>query len=356
MRLRKIVLKNFRNYADANLELDANLVLILGENASGKTNLIESIYFLSNLKSFRAPDNLLVKNQEDYFSIRGQSETDAFEITIQARPAIKRSYKLNEVKVGRSLWQSFATVLFAPSDLNLFVLGPALRRRFLDESLTQVKKDYSADLASLDHVLSQRATLLGKIFQKQAQEQELDFWDEQLAALSLRVSLARSELLSFLNKDMETVYQTMTGFKSKFFIEYKSAVSELTLKTFEEKIKAARAAELQSGINLVGPHRDDFVVKKDGELNIYNSSRGELRSQILALKLLQAQFLVAHERKPVVLLDDVFSELDETRRTKLLESLSGHQVFITSTEEHHLPKLAQAALIVKATDGKLTRI
>ncbi|HEV8601594.1 MAG TPA: DNA replication/repair protein RecF [Patescibacteria group bacterium] len=355
MGLRKISLKNFRNYSNLSLALDANLVLILGENASGKTNLIESIYFLSNLKSFRVADNFLVKDQEDFFSIEGQTEQQEMEVVVQTNPTLKRSYKIDGAKVKRPLWQSFATVLFAPTDLNLFILGPSFRRRFLDEALTQVKKDYSADLASLDHVLSARATLLSEIFQRKATESELDFWDEQLAALTLRISLARSEFLSFLNKQMSSVYQNITGFNSKFLIEYKSAANDITLEAFREKIKAVRAAEMQAGLNLAGPHRDDFTVKKDGQLNINNSSRGELRSQILTLKFLQAQFLSSYGRKPIILLDDVFSELDEARRTNLLNNLTDHQVFITSTEEHHLPRLNNP-MVIKVTAGSAAQI
>ena len=118
-------------------------------------------------------------------------------------------------------------------------------------------------------------------------------------------------------------------------------------------LKSHEQAEIRSGQNLIGPHRDDFELQKDEQTSLFNSSRGELRAQILALKLLQADFLDQSNKKPIILLDDVFSELDETRRTRLIENLKGHQIFITSTEEHHLPKLAKDALILKVENNEI---
>ena len=133
MKVCQVSLKNFRNYKQISIDCDADLVLILGDNASGKTNFLESIYFLSRLKSFRAPDNLLVKNQEDYFELQAAVDNQSFEAMVQINPVLKRQYKINDQKTKRGLWQSFSTVLFVPNDLNLFQLGPILRRKFLDE-------------------------------------------------------------------------------------------------------------------------------------------------------------------------------------------------------------------------------
>ena len=127
----------------------------------------------------------------------------------------------------------------------------------------------------------------------------------------------------------------------------------LTEEELLANLKIHEEAEIRSGKNLIGPHRDDFEIFKDGQLNLFNSSRGELRTQILALKLLQAEYLTQTGKKPLILLDDVFSELDEVRRTKLIESLTGHQIFITSTEEHHLPKIANSAQILKVENNEI---
>ncbi len=334
------------------MELNSDLVLILGENAAGKTNLLESIYFLSRLKSFRAPDNLLVKHQEDFFNLQGRFGENKFESIVQIQPSLRRQFKINDQKTKRGFWNTFPVVLFVPNDLNLFQLGPILRRKFLDETLIQIDMAYSLDLESLDHILKQKAALLEQIYQNQAQSIDLEFWNQQLVPVAIRITNKRQEFVDFLNQQLTTQTNQLTGFDSNFELRYK----RMEAKTEEELIsslKAHETAEIRSGKNLIGPHRDDFEIYKDGQLNLFNSSRGELRSQILALKLLQAQYLGEASKKPIILLDDVFSELDEIRRTKLIENLTGHQIFITSTEEHHLPKIVQDAQILKVVNNEI---
>lgn len=353
MRLSQIRLENFRNYKQISINIDSDLVLILGENAAGKTNFLESIYFISQLKSFRSPDHLLVKSGEEYFTIAGEGASQRgalsnYEVVVQSQPIIKRGFKINGQRVKRGIWKSFTTVLFAPNDLNLFFLGPALRRKYLDDTLSQISKGYAMDLLSLEHVLKQRRTLLEQIMAGSAQREELGFWNEQLISLTLRIGQERKKFLDFVAHKFAEVYQSLTGFTNNFTIDYKTYADE----QLPKKLQEHQESEIRSGQNLVGPHREDFLITKDGQTNIHNSSRGELRSQILAIKLLQAEYLDQHQMPPIILLDDVFSELDETRRTKLLESLKGHQIFITTTEEHHLPEIKSAQKI-KVDNGKV---
>ena len=344
-----MVLENFRNYSKISVSTDADLVLILGENAAGKTNFLESIYFLSRLKSFRAPDELLIKQGEDFFGLKGAVGSRQLEVVMQKSPSTKRGYKIDGQKTPKSLWQAFRNVLFVPGDLNLFILGPSARRKFLDDILAQKNKEYALALVSLDHVLKQKSALLEALNQGQGDLNQLDFWNDQLAEFSETIAEARQGFVDFLTSRFSQTNQSLTGFGSKFSVEFKTQAN--TKQGFLEKLGLLREAEIRSQMNLVGPHRDDFTLAKDGVLNIYNSSRGELRMQILALKLLQAEFLSDGENKPIILLDDVFSELDETRRTKLIENLQGHQIFITSTEEHHLPKFTKAVLVLKVENN-----
>ena len=354
--LREIKLKNFRNYDSAEVEFNSDLVLILGNNASGKTNLIESIYFLSNLSSFRSPDNLLAKREEDYFRINAVYGERQLEAVVQTQPMLKRQFKIDDQKIKRLAWSAFETVLFAPTDLNIFSLGPSLRRKYLNETLSQKHKSYAADLASLEHVLKQRAALLVMMSKGLAQDFQLDFWNHELANLSLRISNARREFIEFIKKEFALTYNNISEFSGEFEITYKGLSAETTTEEFIKLLNEHREAEVRSGTNLIGPHRDDLIINKDGVLNIYNSSRGELRSQILAIKLLQAKYLSTTETKPVILLDDVFSELDDMRRNRLLESLVGHQIFITTTEESHLPKFEKPHQTVRVVDGIISNI
>ena len=353
MRLTNLVLKNFRNYQNLEVSFNSDLVLILGANASGKTNLLESIYFLSRLRSFRAPDELLINHREDYFALQGRAGNRQMETVVQKSGLVKRSFKLDGQKTKRSLWQTFATVLFVHNYFNLFILGPVFRRKYLDEVLGQRDSLYVLSLSSLEHVLKQRGALLQLLGRGEGQRSELDYWNLELAKTALTIWVKRTELIGFLNRRFNQVNRDLTNFDHIYQIEFVSANRFANENEFLAELGRLEPAEIRAGKNLLGPHRDDFLIKKNGELNIYNSSRGELRAQILALKLLQAEYLTNGESKPVILLDDVFSELDEIRRTKLLETLTGHQIFITTTEEHHLPKLAKDVQIFKVENNQL---
>ena len=352
MPLVSVGLENYRNYKKIQAGVDSDLVLILGENAAGKTNFLESIYFLSRLKSFRAPDELLVKNLESHFSLSADYSGQKLEVVVQIQPSLKRQFKVDGQKTKRSFWKPFPVVLFVPNDLNIFHLGPILRRKFLDETLSQIDQAYVLDLESLDHILKQKTALLERIYQGQEQPEALDFWNQQLAPVAFRITLARSEFIHFLNNKLSEKINLLTGFEGKFFVDYKHTESD-SESALLGNLRSHSEAEIRSGKNLVGPHKDDLTIQKNDELNLYNSSRGELRAQVLALKLLQAEYLSRDNKKPIILLDDVFSELDELRRTKLIENLSGHQIFITSTEEHHLPKIATDASILKVENNEI---
>jgi DNA replication and repair protein RecF len=351
--LKSVYLENFRNYKRLEVNTDNDLVVVVGENASGKTNFIESIYFLAYLKSFRAPDNLLVHKQEDYFKIAGNYRESKLEAVVQVNPVLRRGFKIDDAKIKRVHWRTFKTVLFVPDDLNLFILGPAARRKYLNETLVQLDPAYAMDIASLEHVLKQRGALLEDIASGRGTRDQLDFWDLQLAEISLRLSKIRRDYLSYVSDRFESAYGKLTDLPAQFRIEYKGLPSEFDQDLFLSRLREYQDAEIRSGQNLFGPHRDDFNIYKDEELNIYNSSRGELRAQILAIKLLQAEYLTIGSEKPIVLLDDVFSELDETRRTMLLSSLSGHQIFITTTDEHNASKIVPDGKILRTQENSL---
>lgn len=353
MRLKLVELENFRNYARLAVDTDHDLVFLVGENASGKTNFIESIYFLAYLKSFRAPDNLLVNSNEDYFKVSGQADETRMEAVVQVNPVMRRGFKLDDQKIKKVLWQTYRAVLFVPNDLNLFILGPAARRKYLNETLAQINPAYAADVVSLEHILKQRSALLGEIAVGRATRDQLDFWDTQLAQTSVRVSQARRDFLSFIDDRFVQTYSRLTGFLSGFKIEYKGLPQEFDESMFLSKLREYQDAEIRSGQNLFGAHRDDFNIIKDGALNIYNSSRGELRAQILTIKLLQAEYLTVGANKPIILLDDVFSELDQLRRELLLKSLTGHQIFITATDDHDALKISSDAKILRTGQNQI---
>jgi DNA replication and repair protein RecF len=353
MRLKSVELENFRNYKKLSVETDHDLIFLVGENASGKTNFIESIYFLAYLKSFRAPDNLLVNSNEDYFRVTGRTDDTKMEAVVQVNPITRRGFKLDDQKIKKVLWQTYRAVLFVPNDLNLFILGPAARRKYLNETLAQINPAYAADVVSLEHVLKQRSALLSEINSGRASRDQLDFWDTQLADISLRVSKVRRDFLGFVDDRFTEVYSKLTGFLTVFKVEYKGLPAEYDQYEFLVKLREYQEAEIRSGQNLFGAHRDDFNIFKDGALNIYNSSRGELRAQILTIKLLQAEYLTIGDNKPLVILDDVFSELDQKRREMLLKYLAGHQIFITTTDDHDVLKISPHAKLLRTGNNEI---
>jgi len=234
----------------------------------------------------------------------------------------------------------------------MFDLGPSLRRKFLNQTLSQISLEYALNLVTLEHVLKQKTALFGQILEGRSERSELEIWNQELARVSVGLNHARKAFVGYLSADLNNVYSKLSDFRTKLSVIYKGIEAE-TPEEFLAKLKRYEEAEIRSGQNLYGPHRDDFIIDKDGKENVYNSSRGELRSQVLALKLLQARYLDVHRHKTVILLDDVFSELDETRRARLVSSLSGHQIFITTTEEHHLPSLVSSTKILRVAENQI---
>jgi len=353
MRLTKLKLTNFRNYEQAEVVTDSSLVLVLGENATGKTNLLESIYYLSQLKSFRAPDPMLVRFGSEFFGVAGIYGEHNAEVVVQISAKTGRVFRFDGQKIKKGLWSAFRTVLFVPNDLNLFILGPIFRRKFLDETLSQKNPVYNLNINSLEHVLKQRSALLQLLGRNEGNPAELVFWNQELARLSIAIRTARLEFLGFLNERFKQTIKKLTGFEYGCDIVFTTFSDIVDEPSFLTELENLKLAEIRSGKNLLGPHRDDFIINKDGLLNLHNSSRGELRAQILALKLLQAEYLIEGDNKPIILLDDVFSELDETRRVKLLESLTGHQIFITTTEDHHLPAMQSDVKILRVENNRV---
>ncbi|MGE5392367.1 MAG: DNA replication/repair protein RecF [Candidatus Saccharibacteria bacterium] len=352
--LTRLELENFRSYEKIGVDCGSDLVLVLGENAAGKTNLLEAVYYLNTLESFRSPDPLVVRRGAGHFRVSGRFDDGReAEVVVQTSPVTRRGYRIDKQKTRRSDWSINPVVLFVPQDLNLFFLGPANRREFVNRILSQVNPGYRTDLSELTQVLKQKTALLEAIRDGVADRAELSFWNDRLADISLRIYEGRSEFASFVNSRFPEVYARITDLPGSFSLEYrhmkKTEKSEL-MAHLTEHIEA----EVASGTNLIGPHRDDYRLLKDGVEVIHLSSQGELRSQILALKLIEAAFLEGRSgRKATVLLDDVFSELDEMRRGRLMEFFAENQVFITTTEEHHLPGFKREFMVLRLSQSLL---
>ena len=379
MLVTRIGLQNFRNYSNLDLELSEGPTLLVGNNGQGKTNLVESIYYLGNLGSHRvSTDQALVKQGEEFAIIRANvSNLDiATLLEVQINRNGSNRAKINKQEVPAKQLPRFASVvLFAPEDLVLVRGEPGSRRRFMDELLVRLKPRFGGILSDYDRVLRQRNSLLksskGKI--PTGGESTLEIWDEKLVELGSQIIWARAELINYLQPEVTAAYSDVAG--STHTINLYPALSlfgatsieddDLTLvkdldpevlsEKFHERIVENRKAELERGVTLVGPHRDDLSIQLNGMPSRGYSSHGESWSLALALKLASAN-LIKHDSligDPVLVLDDVFAELDESRRERLAEAvLDFQQILVTAAVAKDVP-LELSARIVPIASGQV---
>lgn len=352
MRLRKLSLHGFRNLCDRELDVPAEGVAILGRNAQGKTNLLEAIAYLETFRSFRgASDDRLVRFGEDVFRLAGELRpdgTDGGARTVSAGYQVGSRTKRVRVdgEVQPRLGDAIGvvgTVLFTPRDVRLVTDGPAERRRFLDIVLSLNDADYLAALQRFRQSLAQRNAALRE------PGAPVGAWEGAMLRWGAEVTRARAAWVAEATEGFARHYQEVFGSASAF-LRYEPSIfgvsgssdSETVLGAYEDALEAAREAERRRGVTLVGPHRDELKIEvglPDGETvdaREYGSG-GQRRTAALALRLAEAETLRRRRRRePILLLDDVFAELDEERSTRLLELLDRAvpgQVILTAPKE-----------------------
>lgn len=346
MKVKQIAIKNFRNYPELILDITSDFVVLSGPNAVGKTNLLESVYFASLFKSFRDDSEFIFMKNTTTAEVkvvverRGQEHT--VEIFLEQRDKIYANFKQDGVTKRRRDVQGFLNVvIFEPSDVSMFTAGPEGRRRYLNMVLSQKDIQYLEDVANYKKVLGQKNRVLQQIKAKVATQEELTSWNEQIIRLGVPIIMARKRFISFLNQHFSEVYSNISGFHRPVEVEYETlggTTQEEVESSFRKALAEQTAKEIAISTSVVGPHRDDFNLKSDGLFLSPFSSRGELRSQVLALKVLELEYISKGEDKPILLLDDVLSELDDQRRTFLLKYLQGKfQTFITTTHPLEMP-------------------
>lgn len=324
-------LQNFRNYDDYMLELDKGVNIVVGPNASGKTNLLEAIYMVSKAKTFRGRNKETVQDGKEWARVDAHSTAGERVLKVQppAQPTLEIDKKLLKRK---DRWQGLIpVVLFDPEDLRLLRGSPQRRRDYLDVTLAQADQNYATHLSRYNRALTQRNKLLKKEI---LTDDELFVWDIKLAEHGSVLVQKRQEQVASLNKQMSKLYSTIAGAKQTIKISYISHITDSDPKN--KLLKALHANfnhDHRRGFTSVGPHRDDISFSIDGNNAHSHASRGETRSLVLALKIIEAEMTEkTHGERPIMLLDDVFSELDASRRHYLIEHLREHQVIITTTD------------------------
>lgn len=329
MIIKSINLTNFRNHETYHLECNEDTTLILGENGCGKTSVLEAIYILTRGKSFRATDPDILKRGKDFYRIEILYNTG--ETTVATFDGNKKSFQVVDKKAARLPKKNrYPIILFLPSDLNLVSGSPSRHRDYFDRIFSNFIEDYNEALSRYEKALKQRNELLKM---DNFNESSLFSWNLLLAKYGTKLYKYRKELVEEINKSFNDVYHSIAKNDDKVELVYKTEVEGVTeskyLKLLEENINRDRKIEHTS----FGIHKDDFVFLFNGCEADGSASRGETRSIILALKFIEAAIIYDKtSQKPIVLLDDVFSELDESRRKSLIKNFKDHQVIITSVE------------------------
>lgn len=344
MYLAALQLKDFRNYASLSLTFSPGLNVIYGDNAQGKTNLLEAIAFLATGKSHRTSrDQEMIREGTEGLTASAsiQRRTGALQVELSLGLHSRKRVKINGVAENRiiKLLGNLAAVFFSPDDLQLLKGGPALRRRFLDVELSQVSQPYLHYLVTYNRTLAQRNTLLK---QERVDPSLLNIYDEQLAAAGSQLVVRRARALQELDLLSSSYHQLLSEGKEQLHLQYQSQGlgeelgldPEAVADRLHTLLKQRRPDELRRQITLVGPHRDDiafWINQRDARLY---ASQGQQRTAVLSLKLAELDFMKGQIGEyPILLLDDVASELDPHRRHYLLHAVdAGVQTLVSCTD------------------------
>ena len=332
-----IRLQNFRSYDDRTFEFGDGVNVIVGPNAAGKTNLLESVLVVCSGGSFKARDCEMVKNGAEWMRLDADTSVGKRTTKIIVEPLPSKSYDLDGKILSRLLpSRTIPTVLFEPNHLFLLSGSPDARRKYLDDLIEKTDLSFYATRNHYKRVLAQRNSLLKN--NSPHLLNDIFVWNFRLSELGGQIAKKRFELVEELNAQLSNIYSEISGKPSQIRLDY---LSKFHPKNYEtellKKLEHNLDKETQRGYTLYGPHRDDFEAQMDGQPMQVVSSRGEVRTMVLTLKILELiQIQNARNQKPIFLLDDVFSELDSTRRAALARYTQTHQTFITTTDSDML--------------------
>lgn len=327
-------LQQFRSYRDGSFEFNPSVNIIVGPNASGKTSLLEAVVVGLQGASFKARDAELLQHETDWSRIDIGSEDEVRVCKIQARPdKIIKTFEIQDNEYKRLSHQKIEpVVLFEPNHLLLLHGSPELRRSFIDDLVSQLKPEFSTVRRHYKRVLAQRNSLLKQ--NSQPIPDQLFVWNLRLSELGGQIVAERISLLEQFNEVMSELYSTIAGTKTEVRLQYNSSLATEQYETkLLHRLEQNLARDHMVGFTTSGPHREDIEVIINNQPASQTASRGEIRTLLLSLKMLEARFIEqARGKKPTLLFDDVFSELDGRRRQALVNFLKPYQSLITTTD------------------------
>lgn len=326
-------LQNFRSYADASFEFGDRVNIIIGPNASGKTNLLEAIQVLSTGGSYRVSDDELVSFSAPWLRLDAlMDDSSARTLKLVREPRTAKTYEIDDKKFNRLTQKhKLPTVLFEPNHLQLLHGSPDFRRVYLDDLIEHMDERYSVMRKNYRRLVSQRNALLKR---GRVSSAELFPWNVRMSELGAYIARSRWELAERLSVRASKLYKILSGGEAEVTMTY---CHQFPLESYEtqllNKLETSLERDLARGFTTYGPHREDLSASLDGKPVCETASRGETRSIILAFKIIELEILEeVYGRPPILLLDDVFSELDGARRRALTTYLQRHQTFLTTTD------------------------
>ncbi len=341
-----LLVKGFRNYNQQQLHFNPRLNILVGENGQGKTNLIEAIYYLTVTRSFRTNrDQELANWHDNRFFIKGTFIKSDFKDELQVfyRSGKPLDVKLNRQSLNRfDYLQRYPVVVFSPDDLMLIREGPSIRRRFLNLEASRLSTVYFSELRAYQRVLQQRNSLLKEGYNsRQSLGRRIEPWNDSLVSLGTNIVQARVKIIKALEKEAKIFFHQMTNANETLTLDYACGFDycegqKETRKNFLDLLSSRYETELRRGSTQVGPHLDDLKILINGYDTRKFSSQGQKRTAALALKMAEVSlFKKIHENWPIILLDDVFSEFDQSRKQYFLEYLKNNtgQCFITTASD-----------------------
>lgn len=341
MLITNLKLQNFRNYNKLNINFNNNINILYGDNAQGKTNILESIFISSIGKSFRTnKDKELIKFGEQFSKIEVDFSKSDRTGKVKIEISDKKNIFVNGIKIKKlsELLGVIHIVMFTPDDINILKNGPAQRRRFLDIFIGQLRPNYIYNLNMYLKTLEQRNNYLKQIKMENKSEEFLEIWDEKLAEYAEKVFEYRFEFIEKIKEKIKDVHNIITENNEIIKIIYNSDFDNK--ENFIKKLKNNRKLDIMKGYTTKGVHKDDFDMYINNQLiNVYGS-QGQHRTAILSLKM--SELKVVHDEigeNPILLLDDFMSELDEKRRNNFLKNINDTQVLITCTEKINIENL-----------------
>ena len=348
MKLKKVMLKNFRNIKEEEIKLSQSCNILYGDNAQGKTNILEAIYLCVSGRSFRAQkERELIKKDEKSYRIKVEYEKKdrIEEIEIEYSEETKKKLRINNVsqtKTGNIIGKLNA-VIFSPEDILMIKQGPSKRRKYIDIAISQIRPSYFFYLQKYRKVLIQRNNLLRKKDLKEIDKDTIDIWNERLAEYGARIMKERDSYIKILSKKANTKQEIITDNKEKLIIKYKPSIEINKDKEIKEqiidKLSKCFREDIKRGNTLYGPHRDDIEIEINSMDVKQYGSQGQQRTAVLSTKLAEVEIIKdTIQDHSIILLDDVMSELDDYRRKYLLEGIKENQIIITCTSKESIRK------------------